>query len=90
LNIYDPAHRLLSARGRGELRREICSSPGSGSAGTCAGGAKRERTEAALDTPLDAALSRSTVAQQAIFDSLYLQEGAAAFLAKREPVFEGR
>jgi enoyl-CoA hydratase/carnithine racemase len=50
----------------------------------------KELVEAALDAALDAALSRSTVAQQAIFDSLDLQEGAAAFLAKRAPVFQGR
>jgi enoyl-CoA hydratase len=42
------------------------------------------------DLPLDAALSLSTVAQQQIFDSDDLHEGAAAFLAKRAPVFKGR
>jgi enoyl-CoA hydratase/carnithine racemase len=42
------------------------------------------------DLPLDAGLSRSTEAQQRIFDSDDLQEGAAAFFAKREPVFAGR
>lgn len=46
--------------------------------------------ETAMDTALDAALSQSTVAQQEIFDSLDLQEGAAAFLEKREPVFQAR
>jgi len=50
----------------------------------------KELVEAAQDMPLDAALSRSTVAQQAIFDSHDLHEGAAAFLAKRAPVFQGR
>ena len=44
----------------------------------------------ALDLPLDAALSLSTVAQQQIFDSDDLHEGADAFLAKREPAFKGR
>lgn len=44
----------------------------------------------AQDVALDAALSRSTVAQQAIFDSDDLREGMAAFFAKREPVFKGR
>jgi enoyl-CoA hydratase/carnithine racemase len=44
----------------------------------------------ALDLPLDAALSLSTVAQQEIFDSDDLHEGAAAFLGKREPTFKGR
>jgi enoyl-CoA hydratase len=46
--------------------------------------------EAAQDEPIDAALSQSTVAQQKIFDSLDLQEGATAFLAKRSPAFLGR
>lgn len=46
--------------------------------------------DAAQDEPLDAALSRSTVAQQAIFDSNDLHEGVAAFFAKRPPAFEGR
>ena len=50
----------------------------------------KELVEAAQDMALDAALSRSTVAQQAIFDTQDLQEGAAAFLAKRTPVFQGR
>ena len=50
----------------------------------------KELVEAAQDTALDAALSRATVAQQAIFDSHDLHEGAAAFLAKRPPVFRGR
>jgi len=46
--------------------------------------------DAAQDEALDAALSQSTVAQQAIFDSDDLHEGVAAFLAKRPPAFEGR
>jgi len=45
---------------------------------------------AALDRPLDEALSLSTTAQQQIFDSHDLHEGAAAFFAKRQPVFKGR
>lgn len=45
---------------------------------------------AALDTSLGDALSQATVSQQQIFDSLDLQEGTAAFLAKRPPVFQGR
>ena len=46
--------------------------------------------EAAQDDALDAALSSATVAQQAIFDSDDLQEGAAAFFEKRGPRFRGR
>lgn len=43
--------------------------------------------QAAQDEALDAALGRSTVLQQAIFDSADLHEGAAAFLEKRAPTF---
>jgi enoyl-CoA hydratase len=43
--------------------------------------------DAALDLPVDAALSRGNVAQQQIFDGEDLREGAAAFFAKREPAF---
>jgi enoyl-CoA hydratase len=50
----------------------------------------KELVEAAQDMALDAALSRSTVAQQAIFASQDLREGAEAFLAKRAPMFQGR
>lgn len=50
----------------------------------------KELVDLADDLPLDAGLSRSTVAQQSIFDSDDLQEGAAAFFAKRPPVFAGR
>jgi enoyl-CoA hydratase/carnithine racemase len=46
--------------------------------------------DAAQDGPLDAGLSMSTVAQQAIFDSHDLHEGVAAFFAKRDAAFEGR
>ncbi len=45
---------------------------------------------AAHDGSLDAGLSLSTVAQQAIFDSRDLHEGVAAFFARRDPDFEGR
>jgi enoyl-CoA hydratase/carnithine racemase len=45
--------------------------------------------DAAQDVALDAGLSQATVAQQKIFDSQDLQEGAAAFLAKRSPSFRG-
>ena len=46
--------------------------------------------DAAQDGAIDAALALSTVAQQEIFDSRDLHEGAAAFFAKRPPTFEGR
>ena len=46
--------------------------------------------DAALDLPLDAALSMSTPAQQQIFDSDDLHEGVKAFLDKREPQFGDR
>ena len=46
--------------------------------------------DAALDLPLDAALSMSTSAQQQIFDSDDLHEGVKAFLDKREPQFGDR
>lgn len=50
----------------------------------------KELVDAAGDLPLDSGLSRSTVAQQRIFDSDDLQEGAAAFFGKRAPVFVGQ
>ena len=50
----------------------------------------KKLVDAAQDLPLDAALSLSTLAQQEIFDSDDLHEGAAAFLAKRRPEFTGR
>ena len=50
----------------------------------------KKLSHAALDLPLDAALSISTAAQQQIFDSRDLHEGAAAFLAKRKPTFKGQ
>jgi enoyl-CoA hydratase/carnithine racemase len=50
----------------------------------------KDLVNAAQDVALDAALSRSTAAQQKIFDSEDLHEGVAAFLAKREPDFRGR
>ncbi|KQT44572.1 enoyl-CoA hydratase [Aureimonas sp. Leaf454] len=43
--------------------------------------------EASIDLPTEAALSRANAAQQRIFDGTDLKEGAAAFLAKREPQF---
>lgn len=50
----------------------------------------KDLVDVADDLPLDAGLSRATVAQQRIFDSDDLQEGAAAFFGKRSPVFTGR
>lgn len=50
----------------------------------------KKLVDAAQDIPLDAALSMSTVAQQEIFDSDDLHEGAAAFFGKRSPEFTGR
>lgn len=49
----------------------------------------KQLVDAALDRPLDEALSVSTRLQQRIFDSTDLHEGMRAFFAKREPEFEG-
>jgi enoyl-CoA hydratase len=50
----------------------------------------KKLVDSALDEPLDAGLSRSTVSQREIFDSEDLYEGVAAFFDKRAPVFRGR
>ena len=50
----------------------------------------KKLVDAAQDVALDAALSLSTTAQQQIFDSDDLHEGVSAFLAKRDPDFQGR
>jgi len=50
----------------------------------------KELVAAALDLPLDAALSRANVLQQQIFDGSDLHEGVAAFFARRPPEFKGR
>lgn len=51
---------------------------------------KEQALGAPDDLPLDACLMRSTIAQQAIFDSDDLQEGARAFFERRPPAFSGR
>lgn len=50
----------------------------------------KELVDDAGDAPIGAGLSNSTIAQQRIFDSDDLQEGAAAFFEKRLPHFVGR
>ncbi len=50
----------------------------------------KELVDASQDDPIDAALSRATTLQQAIFDSEDLHEGARAFLEKRAAAFKGR
>ncbi len=50
----------------------------------------KKLVDAALDLPLDAGLSMSTVAQQQIFESDDLHEGVEAFFKKRPPDFSGR
>jgi enoyl-CoA hydratase/carnithine racemase len=49
----------------------------------------KQLVDAALDRPLDDALSLSTRLQQRIFDSDDLHEGMHAFFAKRTPTFKG-
>lgn len=50
----------------------------------------KKLVDAAQDLALDAVLSLATGAQQEIFSSDDLHEGAAAFFAKRAPAFHGR
>ncbi len=50
----------------------------------------KELVDLAVDVPVDSGLSRANVAQQRIFDSADLQEGASAFFEKRAPRFSGR
>lgn len=50
----------------------------------------KKLVDAAQDMATDAGLAISTIAQQQIFESDDLHEGAAAFFAKRAPNFKGR
>jgi enoyl-CoA hydratase len=50
----------------------------------------KEIVDRSGDLPLDAGLMQANVAQQRIFDSDDLHEGAAAFFGKRAPIFAGR
>ncbi len=50
----------------------------------------KELVDCSQDVAIDAALSRATVLQQAIFDSEDLQEGARSFMEKRLPHLKGR
>ena len=50
----------------------------------------KELVDASQDLPLDAGLTLSTLSQQKVFDSADMQEGVAAFFAKRVPTFTGR
>ncbi len=50
----------------------------------------KELVDASQDGSIDAALSRATTLQQAIFDSKDLAEGARAFLEKRAASFKGQ
>ncbi len=49
----------------------------------------KQLVDASLDSPLDAALLQATVAQQRIFETDDLHEGAAAFFEKRTAAFRG-
>jgi enoyl-CoA hydratase len=50
----------------------------------------KELVDASQDGSIDAALSRATILQQAVFDSEDLHEGAEAFFEKRAAAFKGR
>jgi len=79
--VVDTGGALEAAR---ELARVIASR------GPVSNRLAKKLVDAAQDQALDGALSQSTLAQQAIFDSDDLHEGVAAFFAKRAPSFEGR
>jgi enoyl-CoA hydratase/carnithine racemase len=71
-----------------EMARELAETIGA--RGPLSNRLAKELVEQSQDEALDAGLLRSTVAQQKIFDSDDLQEGASAFFQKRAPVFSGR
>lgn len=79
--VADEGTALAAAR---DLARTICAR------GPVSNRLAKSLVDSALDLPLDAGLSLSTLAQQQIFDSRDLHEGVAAFFAKREPSFLGR
>ena len=79
--VVDAGSALDGAR---ELARVIASR------GPVSNRLAKRLVDSAQDQALDAALLQSVVAQQEIFDSDDLHEGADAFFAKRPAVFEGR
>ena len=81
-------NRLASATSALDAARELARTISS--RGPLSNRLAKELVDAALDQPLDAALSMSTAAQQKIFDSRDLHEGADAFFKKRRPDFTGR
>jgi enoyl-CoA hydratase/carnithine racemase len=81
-------NRVVSEGSALEAARELAATIAS--RGPISNRLAKKLVDAAQDVPMDAALSLSTAAQQEIFDSDDLHEGAAAFLAKRAPHFSGR
>jgi enoyl-CoA hydratase/carnithine racemase len=81
-------NRVVADRTALEAARELAATIAS--RGPLSNRLAKKLVDAAQDAALDAALSLSTVAQQEIFDSDDLHEGAAAFFAKRPPAFKGR
>jgi enoyl-CoA hydratase/carnithine racemase len=81
-------NRVVDAGSARDAAREMASTIAS--RGPLSNRLAKKLVDAAQDVALDAVLSMSTVAQQQIFDSGDLHEGAAAFFAKRAPRFTGR
>ena len=81
-------NRVVADRSALELARELAATIAA--RGPLSNRLAKKLVDAAQDLALDAALSMSTQAQQEVFDSDDLHEGAAAFLAKRPPEFTGR